>query len=411
MTDIPPQAATEQKPSLFELRVSAMYGAGMFANGLMVPFLPVWLNHLGLGASEIATIIAAPGIVRVLTAPPLIAAADRSADRIRYLVNLSVATLACVILLAMVESFWPVLAVFLVFAFFSSPYISITDAVALSGVRRFGSDYARMRVWGSITFLVANLIGGYALGWFGAGVFPSILIAMYGAALVFAITAPRLGRARTARPGLVSMVGDAGKLLSQRYFTLFIVSIGLVSGSHAMFYAFSSLYWRSLGIPEADIGLLWAIGVLAEILMFYAFRRYFSGYGAAAMLIAGTVLTIIRWIGFPIVGQTGLGFAGFAVLQTLHAFSYGLTFLAMQKMIAERVAEDDTGTAQAFYFLVHTLLLSVFTFFCGPLYERMGGNGFHVMAAIAVAGILVALPLLRDQPQSAASGGDTSEPA
>jgi MFS transporter, PPP family, 3-phenylpropionic acid transporter len=128
------------------------------------------------------------------------------------------------------------------------------------------------------------------------------------------------------------------------------------------------------------------------------------------LLIAGG-LAVVRWALFPVIGGAELGLFGFAAVQVLHGFTFGATYLAQQAYLAEAVPESQAGSAQGLTVFVHGILMSVVMFLSGPLYDLTGGNGFGIMAFIALAGIGLGYWFARlhaaetAQPQSSGSGG------
>ena len=53
----------------------------------------------------------------------------------------------------------------------------------------------------------------------------------------------------------------------------FATGVGVITASHAFLYGFVSIYWKSIGISDSVVGLLWAWGVVAEVCMFLLFTR------------------------------------------------------------------------------------------------------------------------------------------
>jgi MFS transporter, PPP family, 3-phenylpropionic acid transporter len=130
------------------------------------------------------------------------------------------------------------------------------------------------------------------------------------------------------------------------YFLYFVSSAGVTVASHALLYAFVSIYWKSLGISDSTIGILWAFSVVAAVGMFMVFTRLFGSMPATTTLIIASIAAIIRWVAFPLIWSSGAGVFGFFVVQALHAVSTGLILLSLQKMIAETATEAQTGAAQ-----------------------------------------------------------------
>lgn len=375
------------KPPLFEARVATMCAVAFIINGFYLPFFPVWLDMIGMSAAQVSLILSAALIARIVSAPFIMAFTDRSRERVNVLVALSVLSVACVALFLLTRSFAALVTVSFALGAISGSQVPITEAVALSGVRRFGSDYARMRVWGSIAFLVANLAGGILLQHLGAGITPGVLLAAFCATALASLWMPRLGPPRRKAPLPGDVVQAAGRTFLKPGFVIFMVATSLIHASHALVYGFSSIYWRSIGIGDTAVGFLWAIGVLAEVLLFYAFKRLFGTMQPVTMLLIAAVVTVVRWVLFPLVAPLGLGVPGFVAVQVLHAVTFGLAYLAMQQKIAETIGEHETGGAQGAFVFLSGLTLAIGVYLSGPLYAAVNVDGFWAMAAVAAIGL------------------------
>lgn len=385
------------KPPRFELRMSVLYAAMFLPIGVHLPYFPLWLEGEGFSAGEIALILSAPIFLRVLATPVASALADKSSDRALVLIALAAASL-----IASLGYFLPphtvtMLAVSIVLALAWSPHIPIADSLAVSGVRRFASDYSRLRIWGSIAFLVANLAGGAALARHGPGCVPWLISGGLALAFAAALWTPRLGRPR--RPLSAADLPVAGRVLSDPYFLAVAIGCGLVTASHGFLYAFGSIYWKSLGIDPDWVGILWAMSIVAEVALFFAFRPLFGRVNAPLLLLCAAFAAILRWTVMPYAWEAGLGIAGFAAIQALHGLSTGLSMLGLQRMIAETVPEERMGAAQGVAVFSSGGAMALVTLASGPLYTAFGVGGFLAMAALACAGAALALAARRLAPK------------
>ena len=171
---LPPEQSA--KPYRFELRVALLYVCLFIPNGIHLPYFPLWLEFHRFTPNEIAVILSAPFFVRIFAGPAVSAFADRAPDRVPVLIA---SAILCVVACAgyfLSTTYVAVLVVSVVLAAVWAPHTPLSDSIALSGVRRYGIDYASMRVWGSISFLLVNIAGGYVLGAFGAGIVPTLMI-------------------------------------------------------------------------------------------------------------------------------------------------------------------------------------------------------------------------------------------
>ena len=384
---LPPLTPEQRlKPHRFELRIAAMFALLFVPQGIHLPYFPLWLESRGFDAGQIGLALSAPLFARVITTPLITAYADRARDRVHVLIACVVAALLISSLYLFEPSYAAILAISIALAIAWTPHSPLVDSLALSGVRRFGSNYPSMRIWGSIAFLLANFLGGLVLARTGPAAVPVMICLALLATLAAALALPRLGRPRLSSPLSASGLQEAPSLMN-RYFLFFAAGAGLIVGSHAFLYGFSSIYWKGLGISDAVVGLLWAESVLAEVLVFVIFTRVFGAYRPTTLLAISGFAALLRWLALPLVWPLGLGVPGFFVVQALHAFSTGLLLIGVQKLIAIRVGETQTGAAQGIVFFANGISMAAFTLASGPLFDWGGAIGFYVMAVVASVGL------------------------
>ena len=385
-----PPLSPEQlvRPRYFEARIALIFASLFVSTGINLPYFPLWLEANGFDAERIAVILAAPMFLRVVTTPFLTAYADRASDRANVLLVLVAAALLISCGFFLPPVYGVVLLVSLALSVVWTPQGPLVDSPALSGVRRFGANYTGMRIWGSISFLAANLIGGVILSWTSPQAVPVIMTASLGVGLLTVLLAPRMGRPRRASPLSVEELQQAPKLLN-RYFLLFVTGAGIINGSHGFMYGFASIYWKSLGLGDTLIGFLWASAVVSEVCVFMAFTRFFGRFRATTLLMICGIAAVVRWIAYPLVWPLGLGVAGFFGVQALHGLSTGIMLIGIQKLIAETVDEERTGAAQGAAFFAAGISMAVVTLLSGSLYDRLGPFGFFAMIGVALVGLVL----------------------
>lgn len=408
---LPPLSPEQKvKPRYFELRLSAMFFTLLIPGGIYIPYFPLWLQKHGFDPEQIAVILSAPMFLRVVTTPLLTALADRARDRADIYIALVAASAVVSAGYFLTPAYGLVLAVSLLLSTVWTPHSPIADSLALSGVRRFKANYPSMRVWGSISYLLANLAGGFLLAAFSADAVPVTVFASFCLALVAGLFAPRLGRPRLGSPLSATEIQAKAPRLLGRYFVCFMLATGLIIASHSFINGFASIYWRSIGISDPAIGVLWAFAVVAEVCVFFSFRRVFGHHSAVTLMVAAALGAVLRWTLFPLIWPLGLGVAGFFVVQALHAISTALVLIGLQKMIGETVSDSRTGAAQGMAYFSNYIFTAAATLASGPLYANFGAAGAFGMVPVALAGLALAV-LAGPQPHSAAAGGDTSDPS
>lgn len=375
-------------------RLSGLYAAVFFVAGAKLPFLPVWLDWRGLTLAEISIVMAAPLFARIAVTPIVAFAADRWGDHRRVVALLAWAALIGLVLLTQSHGFWSLLALTLVIAMAWTSIMPLAETVAMSGVRSKGLDYGRMRLWGSLSFIAASVVGGMAIGQFGPGC--AVWFMVVGAALTVA-AAHGLPKP-VAAVGLAGARGpvwsDVGPLVTSRTFLLFLLAVGCVQAAHAVFYTFGTVHWRAQGLSAAWSGALWAIGVIAEIGLFAFSGVAVKAVGVAALMAAGALASVIRW--------TAMGFDPPLVLlislQVLHGATYGATHLAAVHFISSTVPPALGGTAQALYASVTSgIAMGSATLVAGRLYATWGGQAYLAMAVLSLVGLLASIALLRSK--------------
>lgn len=390
----------EDAPAYFVPRIALLFCAPLIVNGFALPFFPVWLQTLSLSDFEIGIILAVPMFLRVFSAPLAGALADRIGERSKVLIWSAILSLITALALFVSHAFWYVLFIYAVQGAVYSPYVPIVEAIALSGVRRWGFDYARMRVWGSIAFIGATMVGGEMIGWFGGGMVLPAMAVGFALMIVTTFAAPKVGRPR--RPStLTTLTEPPPKTLRRLDLQLLLIGVTLISGSHAMLYAFSAIYWQHIGMSGTQIGLLWSAGVAAEVVMFACAKPIIRRFSIWSMIFSGCVLAVVRWLLFPM----DLGFGGYFLLQCFHAFTYAIMHTGMQNRLVDQVPEELEASAQGLYFFYTGIFIAIFTFVSGYLYAWYGVKGFYGMSVVAFVGCCSAFAAYLIQPQRPAIGG------
>jgi PPP family 3-phenylpropionic acid transporter len=401
----------------FAARASLLFAAVFVVGGTQLPYLPVWLDWVGLSAREIAVVTAAPMLVRLAVTPAIAFAADRSGDHRRFLIGLAWAGLAAALGLAQSASFWPILAIALLFAVTTATVMPLAETVAMGGVRAAGLDYGRMRLWGSLSFIAATFCGGLAIDRFGASAVAWLMVA--GAALTV-LAAHALARpvgpcrpqAAADRPRIG--LADALGLLRSRFFLTFLLAVGAVQAAHATFYTFGTLHWAAQGISGSWSGTLWAIGVGVEVGLLAFSGAVVRRIGAAELIALGAAASVVRWVAMAFDPPLAL----LVPLQALHGLTFGATHVGAFYLMTQMVPERHAGTAQALYASITAgIAMGGAMLLSGRLYAHHGGRTYWAMAAIAAVGLAASLALVGRQrrigyqPQSRGSGGCTSAPS
>lgn len=365
----------------FATRLALVYAGFFLAAGWQVPFLPLWLSARGLDPAAIGLVLATYQGIRVFATPAGTRLADRYGSLNGAIVTAACATICALVLLGMVSGFWPILAAMLVFGSVSGPLLPLVDAYALQGLRLRARSYGPVRLWGSVAYIVANLSGGILLGVLQK---PQLIWLIVAGNATIAVAAMLLLRVpRAARPMRTISHGH----LRRPAFVAIAAAGSLTQASHAVYYGFATLDWTAKGYDGMTIGVLWALGVVAEIVLFALSARLPPALDPAALIIVGAAGAILRW------GATAFDppFWLLAPLQLLHALSFGATHLGTMLYLSRSAPESGRAAAQGDIATANTLAMAAAAALAGLLYGMNGSLAYVTMAVLAAAGAACAL--------------------
>jgi PPP family 3-phenylpropionic acid transporter len=297
--------------------LSAYYFFYFAAVGTLIPYLGLYLQSLSFGAMEIAQITAVLAMARIVSPPLLALLADRQGQFLFY------AQLTSFISAILVLGFWwlndygSLLWLMWWLGFFWHAALPPMESLTLRTLGSNLSLYSRIRLWGSIGFIVAVLVVGYLIEQLGIRVFLWAISLFF--ALMALITLFNHEQPHTRKQGL--NIADLWQSIKNPVVILVLTLALLVQLSHGVYYAFYSLLLDNAGYSASDIGLLWTLGVVAEVILFWRFSRFQSRLSFKNWLLVATGLTVIRWM---MIASFADIWWWLAIAQLLHAATFGI---------------------------------------------------------------------------------------
>ena len=370
----------------FALRLAIFYAALFAALGVQVPFLPLWLAAKGLDASTIGMVLSVPMLVRLLAIPLATRIADRH-DALRAIIAIASAlAMLGYGAMGLAQGALAVITAFALASIFYTPLMPLADAYALRGLGALGRAYGPVRLWGSAAFIVGSFAGGLVLDvvpardliWLVA----AALVMTASAACTLSPLAPR--ETSTAKP-----LRSARDLLRDPALLAAMAAASLIQASHAIYYGFSTLDWAAAGLDGSAIGALWALGVVAEIVLFAMSGRL--PVAPTTLILFGAAGAAVRWGAMAFDPPAVL----LAPLQCLHGLSFGATHLGALGFIARAASAEASATAQGYLAVALGLVMAAAMGVSGVLYARWGSFAYVTMALLAAAGGVFALAARR----------------
>lgn len=370
-------------------RLSAFYFAYLAALGGYAPYFAPWLETRGLRPLEIGVVMSLWYATRVFAPPWWGAAAARAPRPIRWLRAGTLLTLASFALFLLPLGFAAILAVMLVFASVYNAVMPQFEALTLDHLGARRSAYARIRVWGSVGFVLANLGFGWLLQrlgypWLIASMLP--LFALLVVAAWCNVDAP--AQAGDAPAG--SWRADALPRLREGPLQTFLLSALCMQLSHGAFYVFLSLHLDRAGWSAQAIGGFWAIGVLAEILAFVCLPRWLPRLDARTLMAACFAIGTLRWLVTAWLPQHGWAIG---LAQCGHAFTFAVFHASCMQVIGAYFPGRSGVHGQGLLYGLGSGLGGVLgALYAGGLWELGGGQAsFLGAAAVSAAGGWLAL--------------------
>ncbi|HET6279835.1 MAG TPA: MFS transporter [Polyangia bacterium] len=347
--------------------IEVFYFFFFMAIGIYLPYLPPYLQGLGLTGREISTVLSVSPVMAL--AIPLFWAwiADRTRQHARVLKIVCAGACLGFLPLLFVQRFPAIFATYVGYSLFAVAIGGLADSLAIARVRA-GGDYGRLRVWGSLGCMVATLVGGAILtarGGRGADpLVPRMLCLALAAAFIASLRLRGTGE-QSARPRL----NDVKVLLRDGRFRLLLVAAALHWMCCAPYHVFFGILLRDRQLSPNVIGVSFCIGVAAEIVVLFAFKRLRRLMDLEAMLMLACAGSAVRWFAISQAHNTPLLMG----LQALHGLTFGLFWGAGITLVGECVPAPLRATGQALFVMAITGIGNIVGMLtAGALYDATG---------------------------------------
>ncbi len=342
-----PAAGADAAASLSLRRYGALSLTYFAAIGLFNPFAPLWFQSLGFSALLIGSIASLQSWTRVVAPYAWSWAGDHTGRRVELIRVASVGALLAALGLLGVKAAVPVALVTTVLFLANSGVVPLYEATLAqllnTGEGRIDTArYGRVRVWGSVGFIIAVTAFGALLQWVGIGIFPWFVAVMNGMLLVAALRLPPSPdgvQHDSPAPPVLPLL----RLPAVRWF---FASIFWTVLAHSSVYAFLSLYLVSLGYRKSAVGALWAVSIAVEIVFFWTQGRWFGRLRPHAWLQVAGATTMLR---FAATAAGGAWWPVLVVAQASHAVTFAAHHSACIALVHRHFPGRLRGRGQALY--------------------------------------------------------------
>lgn len=378
-------------------RLSGFYFFYFAFVGAFTPFWSLYLQSLEFNAFQIGVLMSLLQVSRIF-APSLWGwLADHTGKRVAVVQLAALLSLVFYLGVFAGESFGWMFAVMALMSLFWSASLPLVEAITLGHLGKGGEGYGRIRLWGSVGFIIAVIVLGYVLDYTPVRALLWVVLGLKVGIFLLSRKIPE--------PLPVPHAADdhsVWRILRQPDVALFLLACFLMAAAHGVYYTFYSIYLVEHGYSKSAVGWLWAIGVICEVLVFLWMPRLAARFGLWRILAASFILAALR---FFTIGW-GVEVALLVILaQTLHAASFGSFHAAAVALVHQIFQGRHQAKGQGLYTSVSFGLGGTLGgLFSGYTWETLGsGWSFTVSGLFAAAGYFVLLWRAR-HPSVAASG-------
>jgi PPP family 3-phenylpropionic acid transporter len=355
----------------FALFFFAYYGyVGVFS-----PYASLYFAEKGMSAAEIGVLMSLMQVMRIFGPNLWGWIADHSRRRVTVLRITAMSALVAFCGIFFGRTFTQFFFVMVAINAFTSAQGPLSEALMLSEMRGDLTNYGKVRLWGSVGFIVAVAAAGQMLDWWGIHLVPWITLAMLALVLAACLRMEESSHGHAQHESQPVMA-----LLKRREVIAFFASTFLMIAAHASLYVYYSLYLAQIGYSNTLIGLMWSLGVLAEIVFFYYQAPIFRRFGVRKMMVASLALAVAR---FLMIGFGAQSVVLLLVAQVLNAATFGVHHSASVATMQRWFSGLLQARGQALFISISYGLGGTFGgLVLGALWDSFGSHAVYLMAAI-----------------------------
>lgn len=365
-------------------RLASFYFAFFAYSAAYLAYFPPYLAARGLSAGEIAFVLSLPAAARMFAPAAWGWLADHSGAQ-RGIVLLSCASMiACFALLPLAQGVGSIAVIIAATGVFSSGALPLVEAITV-GLPGGPGRYGPIRLWGSVGFVAVALAGGVWLDLMPVTSLPQWLVAFALAALIAAIGLPRGARHPASPPLRISIPPGARAVIAAGF---------CMALAHGTLYAFFTLHLQRLGYSGMAIGVMWTLGVIAEIGIFAFLPALFRRYSLSTLLVASFLCAAVR---FAAIAWAASLLWVLVAAQLLHAATFGSFHAASVAAIHRLFPQQAQARGQSIFFsLSYGAGGAAGSLVAGWAWEASGpGLAFSLAALAALVGAYFAYALKR----------------
>ncbi len=364
-------------------RLARFYFTYYFFVGAFVPYWGLYLKSEQFSPADIGILMSLFQISRIFAPNFWGWLADHTGKRVQWIKLTSFLGLCGFTAVFWAHGFYWLFFVMAALSLFTSSTLPLAESLTLAHLATSNGHYSRIRMWGSLGFIVAAVILGFLIDLTGIKSLLWFLLIVQMTLFILAHSLPD--------PKILAHEHDhysIWQVIKQPNVIALLVGCALMVTAHGVLYNFYSIYLSDHGYSKSMIGLLWAVGVLCEIGIFLLMPKIMVRYSLKTILLTSLALAVLRF------GMIGLAVDSISMLilaQTLHAATFGSFHAASVEVISQFFNGRHQAKGQAIYNSVaYGIGGTIGGVAGGYALQYLGGQQTFMLAAIfPLLGLLV----------------------
>lgn len=322
-------------------RLSAYYFAYFAFIGVYSPYFGLYLQSLSFSAWDIGLLMSQVQLTRVFGPYLWGLLADRSGRRLLIIRLSGVAALLAFSAFFFIGRFASVMLAMAVFSVFWAASLPLVEALTFDHLRENSAHYSRVRLWGSVGFIVVVMGAGALLDYQ-----PMVTALWIGVAALVAIVASSLRLPEATQHAPVAASAALGEILCQPRVRALLGACFAMAAAHGTFNIFYSIFLAAHGYSKALVGALFSLGVLAEIAVFFFMSRALRRFSLRTILLTCFAVAVVR---FALIGWGVDSLALMVATQLMHGLTFGAFHSAAISAINRWFSGPTRSRGQALY--------------------------------------------------------------
>ncbi len=356
-------------------RLSSFYWFYFATLGAFIPYWGLYLSDAGYDPVQIGQLIAV--IMGTKIVAPYIWGwiADHRGKRLTIIRIGAILALLGFSSIFLVNGFWALFLVLMGFSFFWNAILPQYEALTFNYLGKKTDQYSWIRIWGSLGFVAAVTIMGWVLMSMPVSQLPIVVtILLAGIAVSTFLVSEHNGNEHHETHTSIIQILKRPEVIA------LLIACLLVQASHGPYYTFYSIYAEEHGYEKSWIGVLWAIGVLSEVVAFALMPWLVKRFGFRKLLLASLFSGSLRWLMIAFFIDNAL-LTTFA--QIFHASTFGIYHAVAIAYIHRFFKGNNQGKGQALYSSVSFGVGgAIGSLYGGYLWESQGSTLTFIMAAV-----------------------------